>query len=92
MDLENNWEAVRRATAVLCQVLWTDPGHGHCTNDHDLVSRIGEMRTAISRSAEICRPPPGAVVTLHGDLDKAASAWSERGSEWHRQQQAETAG
>lgn len=88
----NDWESARRAVAALCQELWADSGHGHESSNHDLLTKIGEVRAQIRRSAEETRQPVGAVISLHGDLDKAASAWSERGSEWHRQQQAETAG
>lgn len=82
-DIHNDWEAVRRATADLCRELWADSGTG------DFLAKIGETRAAIHRSAEVTRQPWGAVVTVHNDLDRAASGWSERGSELHRHAQAE---
>lgn len=80
----NSWETTRRDVSALCQELWADAGHGHESSNHDLITKIAEVRAAIHRSAEETRQPWGAVVTLHGDIDKAAAAWSERGSEWHR--------
>lgn len=85
-NIHNSWDATKRAAAALCQDLWADPGHP-CSAD--LLNRIGEVRAAIHRSAEVTRQPPGAVVTVHGDLDRAASQWSERGSDLHRAAQAE---
>jgi hypothetical protein len=85
-DLANDWDATKRAVTDLCQALWSDPGHP-CSAE--LLTRIGEMRATIHRSAEITRQPWGAVVTVHEDLNRAASAWSERGSGLHRQAQAE---
>lgn len=82
-DNHNDWDATKRAAADLCRELWADPGTG------SFLTKIGEMRAAIHRSAEVTRQPWGAVVTVHQDLDRAASGWSERGSDLHRQAQAE---
>lgn len=84
--MDTDWDATKRAVSALCQELWSDAGHGHESSNHDLINKIGEVRAAIHRSAEVAHQPWGAVVTVHQDLDRAASAWSERGSEWHRQQ------
>lgn len=82
-DIHTNWDATKRATDDLCRDLWADPGTG------DFLERIAEVRAAIHRSAEVNRQPWGAVVTVHTQLDQAASGWSARGSELHRRAEAE---
>lgn len=88
-DIHDDWDATKRAVSALCQELWADAGHGADASNHVLLARIADARTAIHRSAEVTRQPRGAVLTVHSDLDRAASQWSERGSELHRQAKAE---
>ncbi len=88
-DIATDWESTKRAVSDLCRELYADPGHGSDTSNHDLLTRVAEVRAAIHRSSEVAGQPRGAVVTVHDQLDKAASAWSERGSEAIRQKQAQ---